>query len=46
MLRWRNGTRRQQMASVTRQAGDVMASLKARNPNWNEQLQSALQASA
>lgn len=29
----------QQMASVTKQPGDVMAPLKARNPNWNEQLQ-------
>jgi TolB-like protein len=33
----------QQLASVTRQPGDVMAPLKARNPKWNEQLQSALQ---
>jgi TolB-like protein len=33
----------QQMASLTKQPGDVMAPLKARNPNWNEQLQSALQ---
>jgi tetratricopeptide (TPR) repeat protein len=33
----------QQMASVTKQPGDVMAPLKARNPNWNEQLQRALQ---
>ena len=32
----------QQMASVTKQPGDVLAPLKARNPAWAEQMTSAL----
>jgi len=35
-----------QMASITKQPGDVMAPLKARNPKWNEQLQRALQSAS
>jgi TolB-like protein len=33
----------QQMASITKQPGDVMAPLKANNPSWNEQIKCALQ---
>jgi len=33
----------QQMASITKQPGDVMAPLKVHNPSWNQQMNSALQ---
>ena len=41
--RWDEARRyAQEMASITRQPGDGLASLKAHNPAWNEQMKDAL----